>query len=163
MLFEVVHDISENHPGLPEFQQVADQREHDPHVPSDGRSQYCSQLGLEQGDIAKREPHTAKPQLGVDHLRHQFPGRFGNLVRSDVQRADRHRVIWIGGNHLAVGLVVVVLSGDLVLFQVQELGAVQPDSPRTAITTDGGFLGKLDISQQGDGFAVECFSRECLE
>ena len=58
---------------------------------------------------------------------------------------------------------MIFLGRDLGGFQVEELGAIQPDALGPVPMTGLGLLGELDVSPQGDPRAVDGLGRKCLQ
>ncbi len=92
-------------------------------------------------------------QRGVGRIAFLLP--LGDLVLAQVDGADHHRVALHRFGHLAVGLELFVLGGQVVLVaQEQELGAEQADAAGALGERLRGVGGQLDIGQQLDLLAV---------
>ena len=112
------------------------------------------------------------PQLGAEHLRPgqadadgpQAHGRVlllgqlevvGLLVGADIQGTDDHHAAAHGLQHLAVGLVLVLLGGIVIPAQVEELAAEQSDAVGVRPLDGLQVFGRADIGAHQHPVPVE--------
>ena len=128
-------------------------RDHDLQLAVGRGAQQRAQLGQEHLRLGQRVAHRAQPERRVGL--HAGVGAVERLVVADVEGADgdrpgRHRL-----DHRAVGLVLLVLVGQGVAADEQELGTVQADAVGVGGLDCGQVLGAFDVGEQVDGLAVE--------
>ncbi len=116
-------------------------------------AQQRAQLGLEHLGFGERVAHRAQAERRVGFLARLRAVE--RLVCADVEAADGDRLAGQGLDHGAVGFVLLLLVGQGVAADEEELGAVQPDAVGVGALDRGQVLGALDVGEQVDLLAVE--------
>ena len=109
--------------------------------------------------LGQAQPDRAQTQRGIG--RHAFRG-VDLLVRAEVVGADGDRQAVHFLDHLAVGLELLVLVGQVAAVQEQELAAEQADAVGAVLPGAGDIVGQLDVGVQFDLRAVERVARVFL-
>ena len=117
---------SRSSPGAPDLVHRGDHREHHPERVVGGHPQRRAQLGRQHFGTAQAQADPPEPQVGVRlPLKRKVRER---LVGADVERAQRQRAAAEPLGHRAVGRLLLVLGGQVVGGEEQELGAQEADA-----------------------------------
>ena len=137
------------------FAKLADRRhhgEHDLQVAVHGGAQECPDLGAEELRMPEREADGAKPERRVGLVGALSDGKH---VAAEIQRTDGDGAVLHPLQDPAVGAVMLLLAGELLAVQVEELRSIQAD-PLAAVGEDArDLLWKLDVRLQADTAPVE--------
>ena len=129
-----------------------DHRQHDAQLAVDAGAEQRPQLGAEELRVPQREADGAQPQRRIGLVR-AVPD--GQLVAAQVQGADGDRPVLHLLEDGAVGAEVLLLGGQLLAVQVEELGAVEAHALGAVSQHARHLLGKLDVGADADAAAVQ--------
>ncbi len=122
-----------------------------------------SQLCLEQRRILQAEPNTSQAEHRVLAFGELLLQDAGNLIRSNIQRANRDRQLPARLKDSTIGLVMIRFRRFPIPAQKQKLGAVQSHSVCSATNALLNFFRKLNIAVDADSLAILSFCGEAFE
>jgi hypothetical protein len=145
--------LFQNSLGILQLPQAGDHGEHDAHVAVGRSTQQSAQLGLEEVPAGQADADGAVAQSGVLLViqLHVIDG----LIGTDVTGTDDHLAGSQTLHHLLVGLELVVLGGEVLAVQVDELGAEQAYAAGIVLLHSTHIAHAADVGKDIDGLAVQ--------
>ena len=146
---------------LAELLHAGDHREHDLHGAVGRGAQQRAQLACGTAPVLQAQADGAQAQRRVVRRRRPAAAGVDLLVGAQIQGADGDRRRSPSATTARVGLVLLLLAGQVLPVHVEELGAVQAHALGAQLGGVGGVLGQLDVGEQADLDAVARYRRAC--
>src|SRR5712691_6991556 len=145
---------------LPQFVQAGNHREHDFHIADRTGPKDCTQLSFKDVGVFETKTNGPPAEKRIEFVTY-IDGASGQLVASEIERADDQRIWRNALRNFSIRLLLFLLSGKRVAIQIKKFRAIKADSLGAIGCNRIDIVRKFDISREDDVTSV-AGGRLCL-